>query len=201
MSVLSGKKILLGISGSIAAYKTPFIVRILKSFEAEVRVIMTPAAKEFVSPLTLSTLSENPVLSTFTETSNDNPVWNNHVELGKWADIFIVAPATSNTISAMVNAKCDNILIATYLSCTAKVYVAPAMDLDMMNHSANQSNLKELKSLVKKVLPVGQGFLASGLYGKGRMLEPDEIIKFIEQDTLENLPLFKKNNFVFKTLD
>ena len=196
MSVLSGKKILLGISGSIAAYKTPFIVRILKSFEAEVRVIMTPAAKEFVSPLTLSTLSENPVLSTFTETSNDNPVWNNHVELGKWADIFIVAPATSNTISAMVNAKCDNILIATYLSCTAKVYVVPAMDLDMMNHSANQSNLKELKSLVKKVLPVGQGFLASGLYGKGRMLEPDEIIKFIEQDTLENLPLFKKNILV-----
>ena len=157
---------------------------------------MTPAAKEFVSPLTLSTLSENPVLSTFTETSNDNPVWNNHVELGKWADIFIVAPATSNTISAMVNAKCDNILIATYLSCTAKVYVVPAMDLDMMNHSANQSNLKELKSLVKKVLPVGQGFLASGLYGKGRMLEPDEIIKFIEQDTLENLPLFKKNILV-----
>tara|TARA_B100000963_G_scaffold211140_2_gene183994 strand:- start:305 stop:1510 length:1206 start_codon:yes stop_codon:yes gene_type:complete len=196
MSVLSGKKILLGISGSIAAYKTPFIVRILKSFEADVRVIMTPAAKEFVSPLTLSTLSENPVLSTFTETSNDNPVWNNHVELGKWADIFIVAPATSNTISAMVNAKCDNILIATYLSCTAKVYVVPAMDLDMMNHSANQSNLKELKSLVKKVLPVGQGFLASGLYGKGRMLEPDEIIKFIEQDTIENLPLFKKNILV-----
>ena len=181
MSVLSGKKILLGITGGIAAYKTPLIVRLLKSKKAEVRVIMTPAAKDFVTPLTLSTLSGNPVLSRFTDSQHDNPVWNNHVELGKWADLFIIAPATSLTISAMVNAKCNNLLIATYLSCTCKVYIAPAMDLDMYKHSSNQSNMEKLKSIGNEVLPVGEGFLASGLHGKGRMLEPEQIIKKIEQ--------------------
>jgi phosphopantothenoylcysteine decarboxylase/phosphopantothenate--cysteine ligase len=189
MSVLSGKKILLGITGGIAAYKTPLIVRLLKSKKAEVRVIMTPAAKDFVTPLTLSTLSGNPVLSSFTDSQDDNPVWNNHVELGKWADLFIIAPATSLTISAMVNAKCNNLLIATYLSCTSKVYIAPAMDLDMYNHPSNQSNLEKLKSIGNEVLPVGEGFLASGLNGKGRMLEPEEITKKIEQDILDKLPL------------
>jgi phosphopantothenoylcysteine decarboxylase/phosphopantothenate--cysteine ligase len=138
MSVLSGKKILLGITGGIAAYKTPLIIRLLKSVKAEVRVVMTPAAKDFVTPLTLSTLSGNPVLSNFTESQKDNPVWNDHVEIGKWADLFILAPATSNTLSAMVNAKCNNLLIATYLSCKSKVYIAPAMDLDMYAHPANQ---------------------------------------------------------------
>ena len=189
MSVLSGKKILLGITGGIAAYKAPLIVRLLKSKKAEVRVIMTPAAKDFVTPLTLSTLSGNPVLSSFTDSQDDNPVWNNHVELGKWADLFIIAPATSLTISAMVNAKCNNLLIATYLSCTSKVYIAPAMDLDMYNHPSNQSNLEKLKSIGNEVLPVGEGFLASGLNGKGRMLEPEEITKKIEQDILDKLPL------------
>ena len=189
MSILSGKKILLGITGGIAAYKTPLIVRLLKSKKAEVRVIMTPAAKDFVTPLTLSTLSGNPVLSSFTDSQDDNPVWNNHVELGKWADLFIIAPATSLTISAMVNAKCNNLLIATYLSCTSKVYIAPAMDLDMYNHPSNQSNLEKLKSIGNEVLPVGEGFLASGLQGKGRMLEPEQIIKKIEQDILDKLPL------------
>ena len=144
MSVLSGKKILLGITGGIAAYKAPLIVRLLKSKNADVRVVMTPAAKDFVTPLTLSTLSGNPVLSTFTATSNDNPIWNDHVELGKWADLFLIAPATSNSLSAMANAKCNNLLIATYLSCTSDIYIAPAMDLDMYAHDANQSNLKKL---------------------------------------------------------
>ena len=189
MSVLSGKKILLGITGGIAAYKTPLIIRLLKSVKAEVRVVMTPAAKDFVTPLTLSTLSGNPVLSNFTESQNDNPVWNDHVELGKWADLFILAPATSNTLSAMVNAKCNNLLIATYLSCKSKVYIAPAMDLDMYAHPANQFNLEKLKSRGNKILPVGEGFLASGLHGKGRMLEPEEIIQWVEKDILESLPL------------
>ena len=128
MSVLSGKKILLGISGGIAAYKTPIIVRLLKSEGAEVKIVMTPAAKDFVTPLTLSTLSNNAVYSTFTEQLHDNPVWNDHVKLGKWADLFLIAPATSNTISAMVHSKCNNLLIATYLSCNCTVYIAPAMD-------------------------------------------------------------------------
>ncbi len=192
MSVLSGKKVLLGISGGIAAYKSPLIVRLLKSLDAEVRVVMTPSAKDFVTPLTLSTLSNNPVLSTFTANELDNPVWNDHVELGKWADLFIIAPATANTLSALVNAKCNNLLIATYLSCTSPVYIAPAMDLDMYAHNANQENLKILKSFGHQVLPVGEGFLASGLHGKGRMLSPEEIVDFIEKDLEKSLPLYGK---------
>ena len=189
MSVLSGKKILLGISGGIAAYKTPLIVRLFKSSGAEVKVVMTPSAKEFVTPLTLSTLSNQPVFSSFTEESHDNPIWNDHVALGKWADLFLIAPATSNTISAMVHAKCNNLLIATYLSCSCPVYVAPAMDLDMYAHPANQENIEQLVRLGNKVLPVGEGFLASGLYGKGRMLEPDEMIEYIISDLKSKLPL------------
>ena len=192
MSVLSGKKVLLGISGGIAAYKSPLIVRLLKSLDAEVRVVMTPSAKDFVTPLTLSTLSNNPVLSTFTATELDNPVWNDHVELGKWADLFIIAPATANTLSALVNAKCNNLLIATYLSCTSPIYIAPAMDLDMYAHNANQENLKILKSFGHQVLPVREGFLASGLHGKGRMLSPEEIVDFIEKDLEKSLPLYGK---------
>jgi phosphopantothenoylcysteine decarboxylase/phosphopantothenate--cysteine ligase len=189
MSVLSGKKILLGISGGIAAYKTPLILRLFKSSGAEVKVVMTPSAKEFVTPLTLSTLSNQPVFSSFTEESHDNPIWNDHVALGKWADLFLIAPATSNTISAMVHAKCNNLLIATYLSCSCPVYVAPAMDLDMYAHPANQENIEQLVRLGNKVLPVGEGFLASGLYGKGRMLEPDEMIEYIISDLKSKLPL------------
>ena len=189
MSVLSGKKILLGISGGIAAYKTPLIVRLFKSSGAEVKVVMTPSAKEFVTPLTLSTLSNQPVFSSFTEESHDNSIWNDHVALGKWADLFLIAPATSNTISAMVHAKCNNLLIATYLSCSCPVYVAPAMDLDMYAHPANQENIEQLVRLGNKVLPVGEGFLASGLYGKGRMLEPDEMIEYIISDLKSKLPL------------
>ena len=192
MSVLSGKKILLGISGGIAAYKTPLIVRLLKSQGAEVKIVMTPSSTDFVTPLTLSTLSNHPVYSTFTEEMHDNPVWNDHVALGKWADLFLIAPATSNTLSAMVHAKCNNLLIATYLSCTCPVYIAPAMDLDMYAHPANQKNLAELNRIGKKVLPVGEGFLASGLYGKGRMLEPEEIISYISEELKLGLPLYGK---------
>ncbi|MDB2521135.1 bifunctional phosphopantothenoylcysteine decarboxylase/phosphopantothenate--cysteine ligase CoaBC [Flavobacteriaceae bacterium] len=192
MSVLSGKKILLGISGGIAAYKTPLIVRLLKSQGAEVKIVMTPSSKDFVTSLTLSTLSNHPVYSTFTEEMHDNPVWNDHVALGKWADLFLIAPATSNTLSAMVHAKCNNLLIATYLSCNCPVYIAPAMDLDMYAHPANQQNLAELNRIGKKVLPVGEGFLASGLHGKGRMLEPEEIISYISEELKSGLPLYGK---------
>ena len=189
MNLLSGKKILLGISGGIAAYKTPLIVRELIKQGAQVRVVITPAAKDFVTPLTLATLSRNPVLSTFTATDLDNPVWNDHVELGLWADVFLIAPATSNTLSAMAQGQCNNLLLAVYLSAKCPIFIAPAMDLDMYAHPANQSNLEKLKSYGNKILPVGEGFLASGLYGKGRMLEPEEIIQCVEKDILESLPL------------
>ena len=189
MSLLSGKKILLGVSGGIAAYKSPLIVRLFKSYGAEVRVVMTPSAKDFVTPLTLSTLSDHPVCSTFTEQLYENPTWNDHVALGKWADLFLIAPATSNTLSSMVHSKCNNLLIATYLSCTCPVYVAPAMDLDMYAHPANQKNIEELDRIGNKVLPVGEGFLASGLNGKGRMLEPEEIIDYIIKNIKAGLPL------------
>ncbi len=189
MSVLSGKKILLGISGGIAAYKSPLIIRLFISLGSEVKVIMTPNAKDFVAPLTLSTLSNHPVYSTFTEESNDNLIWNDHVALGKWADLFLIAPATSNTLSAMVHAKSNNLLIASYLSCSCPVYIAPAMDLDMYAHPANQENIQKLKDIGKEVLPVGEGFLASGLHGKGRMLEPNEIVDFIINNIKKNLPL------------
>ena len=192
MSLLSGKKILLGVSGGIAAYKSPLIVRLFKSYGAEVRVVMTPSAKDFVTPLTLSTLSDHPVCSTFTEQLYENPTWNDHVALGKWADLFLIAPATSNTLSSMVHSKCNNLLIATYLSCTCPVYVAPAMDLDMYAHPANQKNIEELDRIGNKVLPVGEGFLASGLNGKGRMLEPEEIIDYIIKNIKAGLPLKSK---------
>jgi phosphopantothenoylcysteine decarboxylase/phosphopantothenate--cysteine ligase len=192
MSVLSGKKILLGISAGIAAYKTPLLVRLIRSEGAELKIVMTPAAKDFVTPLTLSTLSNHPVYSTFTEELHDNPVWNDHVALGKWADLFLIAPATSNTLSALVHANCNNLLVATYLSCTCPVYIAPAMDLDMYVHPANQKNIDELKRIGKKILPVGEGFLASGLHGKGRMLEPVEIINHISEDLRSELPLYGK---------
>ncbi len=189
MSVLTGKKVLLGISGGIAAYKAPLIIRLLKKNKCKVRVIMTPSAKDFVSPLTLSVLSDNDVLSTFTHKGLDHDNWNNHVSIAKWADLFLIAPATSNTISSMVSAKCNNLLIATYLSCTANIYVAPSMDLDMYENKANKKNINTLKKAGNKILPVGEGFLASGLEGKGRMLEAEEIIKYIERDITKDLPL------------
>jgi phosphopantothenoylcysteine decarboxylase/phosphopantothenate--cysteine ligase len=176
MSLLSGKKILLGITGGIAAYKTPLLVRALIQQAAEVKVVMTPSSKDFVSPLTLSTLSKNPVLSTFTAEDSDNPVWNDHVELGQWADLLLVAPATANTLSSMVHGRCNNLLLAVYLSAKCPVFIAPAMDLDMYAHPSTQENINTLKSFGNHVLPVGEGFLASGLEGKGRMLEPEEMV-------------------------
>ncbi len=176
MSLLSGKKILLGITGGIAAYKTPLLVRALIQQSAEVKVVMTPSSKDFVSPLTLSTLSKNPVLSTFTAEDSDNPVWNDHVELGQWADLLLVAPATANTLSSMVHGRCNNLLLAVYLSAKCPVFIAPAMDLDMYAHPSTQENINTLKSFGNHVLPVGEGFLASGLEGKGRMLEPEEMV-------------------------
>ena len=192
MSLLSGKKILLGISGGIAAYKTPLIVRELIKEEAEVRVVMTPNSKDFVTPITLSTVSKNPVLSSFTSTDLDNPLWNDHIELGMWADVFLIAPATSNTISSMAHGRCNNLLLATYLSARCPVFIAPSMDLDMYAHPSNKNNMTILKSYGNKILPVGEGELASGLEGKGRMIEPKEIVASILSYFNPNLPLKAK---------
>ena len=193
MSILSGKNILLGISGGIAAYKSIFLLRLFIKKGANVQVIMTPSAKDFVTPLTLSTLSNRPVLSEFFDKKNKNAVWNNHVDLGLWADLFIIAPATSNTLSKMASARADNLLLATYLSSKCPVYFAPAMDLDMHKNLANQENIKKLEDFGKKHIPVNSGFLASGLEGEGRMSEPQEIIDFISHDIKRELKLYNKN--------
>ena len=189
MSLLSGKKVLLGISAGIAAYKTPILVRELIKKGAKVRVVMTPSAKDFVTPLTLSTVSKNPVLSSFIATDQDNPLWNDHVALGLWADLLLVAPATANTISNMAHAVCNNLLLATYLSAKCPAFIAPAMDLDMYAHKAQQKNLSALKKVGNVVFPVGEGALASGLSGQGRMLEPIEIVSLLEDHLLAHAPL------------
>ena len=146
MSVLAQKNILVGVSGGIAAYKIPLLIRQLVKLKSNVKVVMTPSSKEFVTPLTLSTVSKNDVFSEFTTEKNNNPTWNNHVELAEWADIFIIAPATSNTISSMSSARCDNLLLACYLSSSCPVFVAPAMDLEMYKNTLNQTNIKKLVS-------------------------------------------------------
>ena len=193
MSVLSGKKILLGITAGIAAYKTASLVRLFIKKGAEVKVIMTPASKDFITPLTLSTLSKNPVHSTFYNKEDENEVWNNHVDLGLWADIFVIAPATANTLSKMTNGTCDNLLLATYLSAKCPVYTAPAMDLDMYKHPSTKETLAKLTSFGNTVIPATSGELASGLVGEGRMAEPEDIVDFIEKDILDQLPLKGKN--------
>lgn len=189
MSILSGKKVLLGISAGIAAYKTASLVRLFIKQGAQVKVIMTPASKEFITPLTLSTLSKNPVYSSFTSEEDENAVWNNHVDLGLWADLIIVAPATANTLSKMANGVCDNLLLATYLSAKCPVYFAPAMDLDMYKHPSTIRSFKVLKSYGNIMIPATSGELASGLIGEGRMAEPEDIISFIVNDILNKLPL------------
>ncbi|PHR95924.1 MAG: bifunctional phosphopantothenoylcysteine decarboxylase/phosphopantothenate--cysteine ligase CoaBC [Leeuwenhoekiella sp.] len=189
MSVLSGKKVLLGVTAGIAAYKAAFLVRGFIKAGAEVRVVMTPDAKEFVTPLTLSTLSKNPVLSTFTNEEDENTVWNNHVELGLWADFFVIAPATANTLSKMTSGASDNLLLATYLSAKCPVYFAPAMDLDMYRHPSTSQSFEKLISYGNIMIPATSGELASGLEGKGRMAEPEDIVAFIEQDIIGKLPL------------
>ena len=189
MSVLSGKKVLLGISGGIAAYKTASLVRLFIKAGAHVQVIMTPASKDFVTPLTLSTLSKNPVYSSFYNEDDENAQWNNHVDLGLWADIMVVAPATANTLSKMATGNCDNLLIATYLSAKCPVYFAPAMDLDMYKHPSTVSSFNALKQFGNTIIPAESGELASGLSGEGRMAEPENIIAFLEGDLENKLPL------------
>ncbi len=191
MSVLRGKKILLGITGGIAAYKTASLVRLFIKAGAEVRVVMTPAAKDFITPLTLSTLSKNEVYSSFTE--DENEVWNNHVELGLWADLMLIAPATANTLSKMATGNSDNFLLATYVSAKCPVYFAPAMDLDMYKHPSTKNSFETLKNYGNYMIPAGTGELASGLSGEGRMAEPEEIFQFLEDHLSASLPLKGKH--------
>ncbi len=192
MSILSGKKILLGISGGIAAYKTATLVRGFVKAGAQVKVVLTPAAKDFVTPLTLATLSKNPVHSTFFDKENENELWNNHVDLALWADLMLVAPATANTLSKMANGASDNLLLACYLSAKCKVYFAPAMDLDMYQHASTKNSFTKLQNFGNTLIPAVSGELASGLVGEGRMAEPEDIVTFIEQDVLSQLPLQNK---------
>ncbi|UCD61245.1 MAG: bifunctional phosphopantothenoylcysteine decarboxylase/phosphopantothenate--cysteine ligase CoaBC [Flavobacteriaceae bacterium] len=187
--MLSGKKILLGITGGIAAYKTTFLVRLLIKAGAEVKVILTESALSFVTPLTLATLSKNPVLTSFIEEEEGSVDWNNHVELGLWADIMLIAPATANTLSKMANGTCDNLLLATYFSAKCEVFFAPAMDLDMYKHPATKASLKKLQTFGNIMIPAGEGELASGLFGKGRMSEPEDIVQFMQEHIAGTLPL------------
>ena len=196
MSVLKEKKILLGITAGIAAYKTASLVRLFIKLGAEVKVIMTPASKNFITPLTLSTLSKNPVHSTFYSKEDENELWNNHVELGLWADYMLIAPATANTLSKMANGTCDNLLLATYLSSKCTVYFAPAMDLDMHKHPSSIESLNKLQSFNNIIIPATSGELASGLIGEGRMAEPEDIVSFIEKDIRSKLPLKGKKVLV-----
>ncbi len=173
---LQGKKIILGITGSIAAYKAAFLLRLLVKAGAEVQVIMTSAAADFIGPITLATLSKRPVLSGIQSEEN----WNNHVELGLWADAFLIAPATANTLAKCSAGLCDNLLTAVYLSARCPVFVAPAMDVDMWHHPATRRNIQQLKADGVHLLPVGKGELASGLQGEGRMAEPEDILHFLD---------------------
>ncbi len=175
---LKNKKILLGVCGSIAAYKAVFLTRLLVKSGAEVKVILTPSATDFVRPLTFSTLSKNECLTEYTR--SEGGAWNNHVDLALWADLMLIAPATAGTISKMAHAMCDNLLIGTYMSARCPVWIAPAMDEDMFKHPANQENLKKLNDFGHRILPVDDGELASGLFGQGRMAEPETIIQLLE---------------------
>lgn len=180
MSVLSGKKIILGITGGIAAYKTASLVRLLIKAGAEVQVIMTPASHHFVTPYTLSTLSKKPVYTQFFNSSEQGGTWNNHVDLALWADLILIAPATANTLAKMVTGLCDTLLQAIYLSANCPVFIAPAMDLDMYKHPSTLHNLRQLESYGNHVIPAESGELASGLEGYGRMAEPENILAHLE---------------------
>ncbi len=187
MSRLRHKRILLGVTAGIAAYKVPHLVRLFVKAGAEVRVVMTPDAAQFVTPQTLSVLSKNPVLSTFFSQERQ---WNNHVELGEWADVMVVAPLTANTLAKMSGGMCDNLLLATWLSARCKTLVAPAMDLEMYQHPTVKANLEKIKDWGVVVLPAGVGELASGLNGEGRMAEPEAIFASVEQYFADNQPFF-----------
>jgi len=192
--MLKGKKIVLGVTGSIAAYKAALLIRLLVKAEAEVKVIMTPSAKDFITPLTLATLSKNPVYSAFSD--NDSGLWHNHVELGLWADAFVVAPASANTIAGMAHGTCSNLLLAVYLSARCPVFFAPAMDLDMLNHPATQGNISRLIQYGNQIINPGFGELASGLVGHGRMAEPEEIFHSLESYFTEKKKLTGKRALV-----
>jgi len=202
--MLQGKKILLGVTGSIAAYKAATLVRLLVKQGALVKVVMSDSAQDFITPLTLSTLSKNPVYHKFV--LNEEGEWANHVDLALWADCLLIAPATTNTIAKMAHGLCDNLLLATYLSAKSKVFIAPAMDLDMYAHPSTQQNLNTLKNYGNIVLPVGSGELASGLKGDGRMLEPEEIIAFLTKhitttQTLKNKKVLVTAGPTYESID
>jgi phosphopantothenoylcysteine decarboxylase/phosphopantothenate--cysteine ligase len=190
--MVKGKKILLGVCGSIAAYKSILLTRLLIKAGAEVKIILTPSAKDFVTPLSLSTISKNDVLSDLFRDDS----WANHVELGRWADLLLIAPLSCNTMAKMANGHCDNLLLATYLSATCPVALAPAMDEDMWLHPATRSNVERLQSFGNRVIPVEKGELASGLYGEGRMAEPEHILSFIEKNFFFSSPLKGKKALV-----
>jgi phosphopantothenoylcysteine decarboxylase/phosphopantothenate--cysteine ligase len=172
--MLAGKKILVGITGGVAAYKTATIVRLLIKEGAEVRVIMTQHAKDFITPLTMATLSKNPVYTDFFKPESGE--WNSHVDFGIWADLFLIAPATASSIARMANGIADNLLITTYLSARCPVFIAPSMDVDMLNHPSSTINIETLRSFGNTILEPAEGELASGLTGKGRMSEPETIV-------------------------
>ncbi len=176
--MLKGKKILLGITGGIAAYKAAALIRLLVREGSEVKVVMTPMAKEFITPLTLATLSKNPVMVDFFDPAEGR--WNNHIELGMWADAYIIAPASANTLAKMASGIADNLLLTTYLSVRSPVFIAPAMDVDMYEHIATTENLATLEARNVHIIQPGTGELASGLEGKGRMAEPEDILKILK---------------------
>lgn len=196
IKMLQGKKILLGVSGSIAAYKSATLIRLLVKEGAEVKVIMTPAAADFITPLTLATLSKNEVPMNI----SDHSSWNNHVMLGRWADIMVIAPASANTIAKMAQGHCDNLLLAVYLSATCPVVFAPAMDEDMWHHPATRHNVEKLISYGHQQIPIGSGELASGLFGEGRMAEPEQIVAWLQthlpKANPQNKPLTGKTAIV-----
>lgn len=192
--MLSNKNIILGVCGSIAAYKSATLVRLLIKAGANVKVILTADASNFITPLTLATLSKNPVYTQYFEA--ETGVWSNHVELGLWADYMIIAPASANTIGKMANGLCDNLLTAVYLSAKCPVYFAPAMDLDMWKHESTQENINRLKSFSNILISPNSGELASGLVGEGRMAEPEEILSFLIEDLKKGLPLLGKKALV-----
>ncbi|MBT6745870.1 MAG: bifunctional phosphopantothenoylcysteine decarboxylase/phosphopantothenate--cysteine ligase CoaBC [Flavobacteriales bacterium] len=186
--MLRGKKVLIGVTGSIAAYKVATLIRFLVRKKAFVKVIMTEDAKEFITPLTLATLSKNPVHYLFTD-DKESGEWNNHIDLGLWADVFIIAPATANTLFKIANGHCDNLLMATYLSAKCPVYIAPAMDLDMYKHSSTKENIDKIVEFGNRLINPEHGELASGLVGEGRMAEPEQIVEVLETHFESNVPL------------
>lgn len=192
--MLKNKKIILGVCGSIAAYKSAILVRLLVKAGANVKVILTADAANFITPLTLATLSKHPVYTQYFE--EETGVWSNHVELGLWADFMIIAPASANTLAKMAGGLCDNLLTAVYLSAKCPVYVAPAMDLDMWKHESTRNNINKIQSYGNQVIQPGSGELASGLYGEGRMAEPEEIVTFLANKIKASLPLLGKKIMV-----